>query len=64
MLSIPTDPDFESRLYRIARTLGMTSEQCALAAVTAWLEDHEEAQAAARRLGGDGVARPPEGFFD
>lgn len=66
MLSIPTDLDLDTRLHRIARALGRTPEHCALAALTAWIEDHEEALATARRLGGGdgGVARPPEGFFD
>lgn len=66
MLTIATDPDLESRLWRVARALNHTPEQCALAALRAWLDDHEEALATARRLGGsgDGVARPPEEFFD
>ncbi len=66
MLNIPIDPDLDQRLHRVARTLGKTPEQCALAALRAWLADHEDAMATARRLGGDGdgVARPPEEFFD
>lgn len=67
MLSIATDLDLDTRLYRIARALGKTPEQCALAALKAWIEDHEDAMDTARRLGGgdgDGIARPPEGFFD
>ncbi|MCR6630024.1 MAG: hypothetical protein NVV74_08215 [Magnetospirillum sp.] len=64
MLTIPTDIDLETRLYRLARSLGKTSEQCALEALKAWVADHEESQAHARRLGG-GVMRPPtEDFYD
>ena len=64
MLSIPTDPDLDQRLYQVARRLGKTAEQCALAALKVWLQDHEEAHANAQRLGGDGVVRPPDGFYD
>lgn len=64
MLTIPTDPDLDSRLYRIARALGQTPEQCALAALRAWLADHEDAMESTRRLGGDGIARLPDGFYD
>ncbi|HLO76935.1 MAG TPA: hypothetical protein VK196_10825 [Magnetospirillum sp.] len=65
MLSIPTDLDLESRLSVIARRLGKTSAECALAALTVWIEDHEEAQTNAQRLGGgDGIHRPPDDFFD
>lgn len=64
MLTLATDPDLDARLHRLARSLNKTPEQCALAALTAWIEDHEESQANARRLGGDGTFRPPEDFFD
>jgi len=66
MLNIPTDPDLDQRLYRVARALGKTPEECALSALKAWLADHEDAMATARLLGGsgDGVARLPDGFFD
>lgn len=65
MLSIPTDLDLESRLAVIARRLGKSPAECALAALKEWVKDHEEAHANAQALGGgDGVHRPPEGFFD
>lgn len=67
MLTLPTDVELESRLYRLARALGKTPEQCALAALKSWIEDHEETQAHARRLGGGeggGIARLPDDFFD
>lgn len=64
MLSIPTSFDLENRLTMLARRLGKRPEECALAALTAWVEDNEEALATARRLGGDGAVRPPEGFYD
>ena len=67
MLTIPTDLNLDSRLHAIARRLGKSPEECALAALAAWVEDHEEAHRNAQALGGggdDGVARPPEGFFD
>lgn len=65
MLTVPTDRDLENRLAVLARRLGKTPGQCALAAVTAWVQDHEDALAAARQLGGDGgVMRPPEEFYD
>ncbi|MGE5477662.1 MAG: hypothetical protein ACM3Q1_13465 [Bacteroidales bacterium] len=66
MLTIPSDLDLETRLAAIARRLGKSTAECALAALTAWVEDHEEAHAAAQQLtGGDGVHRPPEdGFYD
>lgn len=65
MLTISTDLSLEDRLAVIARRLGKTPQECALAAVKAWVADYEDAQAAARRLGGgDGVHRPPEDFYD
>ena len=65
MLTIPTDLDLDSRLHAIARRLGKSPADCALAALKAWIEDHEEAHHRAQALGGgDGVHRPPEGFFD
>jgi|GEM_PF-1410566 hypothetical protein len=65
MLSIATGPDLERRLAAIARRLGTSPAECALAALTVWIEDHEEAQANARTLGGgDGVRRMPEDFTD
>ncbi len=64
MLTIPASLDLETRLFALARRLGKRPEECALAALTAWIEDHEESLANAQRLGGDGTMRPPEGFFD
>lgn len=64
MLTIPTDPDLNNRLTRVARALGKSPEHCALAALKAWLCDHEEAMATSQRLGGAGVARPPADFYD
>lgn len=65
MLSIPTDPSLENRLAVIARRLGKSPADCALAALKSWMEDHEEAHARAQSLGGgDGVHRPPEEFYD
>lgn len=65
MLTIPTDLSLESRLAAIARRLGKNPAECALAALKAWIEDHEEAHANAQTLGGgDGVYRPPEDFID
>lgn len=65
MLTIPTTLDQESRLHAIARRLGKSPAECALAALTAWIEDYEEAHTNAQALGGgDGVHRPPEGFYD
>lgn len=64
MLTIPTDRDLDDRLTVLARRLGKRPEDCALAALTAWVEANEEAVATARRLGGDGAVRPPEGFYD
>jgi hypothetical protein len=64
MLTIPTGLDLETRLSQIARRLGKTPEECALAALKAWIEDNEEALAHAQRLGGDGAVRLPDGFYD
>ncbi|HTH17913.1 MAG TPA: hypothetical protein VL974_14740 [Magnetospirillum sp.] len=65
MLTIPTDLDLDTRLYQVARRLGKKPEECALAALKAWIEDHEEAHANAQRLGGgDGAARLPGEFYD
>lgn len=65
MLTIPTTLDLDSRLYAIARRLGKSPADCALAALTAWIEAYEEAHANAQALGGgDGVHRPPDGFYD
>lgn len=64
MLTIATDLDLESRLAAVARRLGKAPAECALAALRSWVEDHEEALANAQRLGGDGVRRPPDDFFD
>lgn len=65
MLTISTDRHLDDRLSVLARRLGKRPEDCALAALTAWVEAHEEAAATARQLSGrDGVHRPPDGFFD
>jgi hypothetical protein len=64
MLSVPTDLDLETRLAAVARRLGKTPAECALAALRAWVEDNEEALARAQAFGGDGVHRAPDDFFD
>jgi len=64
MLTIPTSLDLETRLFQLARRLGKRPEDCALAALKAWIEDNEDALANAQALGGDGTMRPPEGFYD
>lgn len=64
MLTIQTDRQLDDRLTVLARRLGKRPEECALAALKSWVEAHEEAMATARRLGGDGAMRPPDGFYD
>lgn len=64
MLTLSTTPALDDRLAVIARRLGKSPEQCALEALTAWLECHEQAIACSTALGGDGVFRPADEFFD
>jgi predicted transcriptional regulator len=64
MLTIQTDRKLDDRLTVLARRLGKRPEDCALAALLAWVEAHEEAMATAQRFGGDGAVRPPDGFYD
>jgi 2,4-dienoyl-CoA reductase-like NADH-dependent reductase (Old Yellow Enzyme family) len=64
MLNLATDLDLESRLASIARRMGKTPAECALAALRSWIEDHEEAAARAQAFGGDGVHRADEDFLD
>jgi predicted transcriptional regulator len=64
MPSLDIPPDLDTRLRTIARRQGRTAEECALAAIRAWVEDHEEAARNAAQLGGEGVVRPPEEYWD
>jgi hypothetical protein len=65
MLTLSLSLEFENRLYRAARTLGKTTEEAALAALTTWVEDVEDSQRAAAQLGAQGtVAVRDEGFWD
>lgn len=53
------------RLTLAARRLGRSPEDCALGAITAFVEDCEEAAGHARALsGGETMMRPPDGFYD
>lgn len=64
MLDIPLDRDLENRLRQVAARLGRAPEDCAASAIRTFVADCEEALASGRRLGGDGMMRPPEGFYD
>lgn len=64
MLTIPIDGALERRLREAAARLGKSAEECVLASVRAWVADCEEAAGRAARLGGEGVVRPPEGYWD
>lgn len=64
IMHIELDPDLAERLYRVARRLKRTPEDCARSAVRVFVEDCEDSLAQAARFG-DGVARiPDDGFMD
>ncbi len=64
MLDLVIDRDLENRLRSVASRLGRSPEDCALSAIKSFVTDCEEALASGQRLGGDGMMRPPEGFYD
>ncbi|MBI2240800.1 MAG: hypothetical protein HYU59_08360 [Magnetospirillum gryphiswaldense] len=64
MLDIPLDRDLENRLRQVAARLGRSPQDCAASAIRSFVADCEEAFAHGQRLGGEGVMRPPEGFYD
>ena len=63
-MKIELELDLAERLYRVARRLERSPEDCATSAVRAFVEDCEDSFAQAARFG-DGIARiPDDGFMD
>ncbi|OAN49188.1 hypothetical protein A6A04_03475 [Paramagnetospirillum marisnigri] len=63
-MQITLSPDLAERLYRVARRLKRSPDDCALAAIRTFVTDCEESFAQAAPFG-DGVARiPDDGFMD
>ncbi|MFD2233719.1 hypothetical protein [Phaeospirillum tilakii] len=64
-MRLELDPDLAFRLAAIARGLGRRAEDCARAALLAYVEDCEQAATARSRLaGGDHWVREEDYFMD
>lgn len=65
MLTLSLNHDLAQRLTLAARRLGRDPQECATAAILAFVIDCEDAAANARQLsGGETMMRPPDGFYD
>ncbi|CAA7619169.1 conserved hypothetical protein [Magnetospirillum sp. LM-5] len=64
MTTLILPPDLADRLDAVARRLRRKPEECALAAIRTFIEDCEDNARLATSLNPDGIARPPEDFWD
>ncbi|MBF0326885.1 hypothetical protein [Magnetospirillum moscoviense] len=64
MTTLTLPPELADRLNVVARRLRRAPDECALAAIRTFVEDCEDNARLAAGLNPDGIARPPEDFWD